>query len=817
MKRRFDRFFIYFIGYLYMLVMLSLASTVFKEQMPFSTIFLVSVVVYPVISLLLAFRVSRIIAFLALGGAAVASVVLYLTGTGGIVSDQLNNMVAIIERIAYYQQTIVTEQLAAAAILLVVVAAILLTLVVYFLFNRYFNLFLLTGVLIAMHIGIWSLNGNDNKTLLAFTCILTAISYFRHVYERKARQGLITGKTSPGSLMLFTLPAVIIPVLIIMSIPKSDYPITIPWLDRQVFQVFKYLEQRFGHTDVEFFSLAATGFKGSSNRLGGPIRPSHTVMMDVRGDKRTYLRGAAFSRYENNMWIQNPEERENVKEVENALLENRVGWLYIPVDKLFPDVEGNDREILENLASGRSNSFLFPTFSLEIRYRNLTTKTVFTPLLTIMPITSREGGNLDVEQDIHGVTYSENKLPMGSQYTVYYSQPMYAAPVLKRALSFCYDNLYKDALDELKRQRDELMEKSDSQSNTYLQQLESNIEVLESLLRRSEEIEEEYTWISENTPESVKKLARNITHDCKNDYERVIAIQDYLRNNYQYTLSPSRVPDDQDFVEWFLFEDRRGYCTYYATSMTVMLRTLGIPARYVEGFVMPENNQETLYTITSRHAHAWVEVYFQGFGWLIFEPTPIYADVMQYLPSEDNVRRVGENTQNLEDLMKRYAEMYGKFPGDLPDATAGGPVAMDLTPYLKYIPHLIAGLILALVSVNLIAIFVDKLLLMGKNNKRKVIRVFRTMLIWLKHTGYEIRPGETVLEFGQRIDRKFVLKPYAFAEASEIFCRVRYGDKDIFEEDLKVVLTIARQMKKTLLRYFGIRRWVPIRRIVYRI
>ena len=784
--------------------------------MPFSVVFLASAAVYPIISLLFAFRVSRMVSILVLGVAAVTSVVLYLTGTGGIVLVQMSYMAEIIERIIYYQNTIITGQLAAAAIILVILAAILLSIVIYFLFIRYFRMYLLTGAIIAMYIGIWTLTGNENKTVLAFTCMLTAISYFRHVFEKKAKKGLITGKTASGSLMLFTLPAVIIPVLIVISIPKSDHPIRWPWLDRKVFQVFQYLEQRFGHTDVEFFSLAATGFRGSANRLGGPIRPNHTVMMDVRGDKRTYLRGAAFSRYENNMWHKNQDDSESVAEIENMLLENRAGWLYIPVDKLFPDVEGNDKEILENLASGRSNPFLFPTFSLDIRYRNLTTKTVFTPLLTIMPITSTEGGNLDAGQDMHGIAYAQRKLPMGSGYTVYYLQPMYGAPVLKRALTFCYDNLYQDALDELVRQRDALVEKDPSPKNPHLEELGQGIEVLESLLIRSKQIAEEYTWISENTPESVIKLARAITHDCENDYEKVVAIQDYLRNNYQYTLSPSRVPEGRDFVEWFLNEDRRGYCTYYATSMTVMLRSLGIPARYVEGFVMPENHNDTIYTITSRHAHAWVEVYFQGFGWLIFEPTPIYADVMQYLPSEENVRRVGD-AQSIEDLMRRYAEMYGKYSSDLPSAPAGTPVAVELTSYLEYVPHALAGLILAMVIINLLAILVDNLALLGKNNKRKIISIFQTMLIWLEHSGCGIKPGETVLEFGRRIDKHIVLARYSFADASEIFCRVRYGDKEITGDDLEVIQTIARQLRKILLKDFGIKRWVPLRRIIYRI
>ena len=252
MKNRLDKIFIYFIGYLYMLVMLFLASTVFNGQVPFSTLLLIATAVYPVINLLLIFRISRIVSILVLGGSAIAAFVLYLTGTGGFIAVQVANIIEIFERIFYYQEIIITEQLVTSAMILIILTAVLLSVMIYLLFNRFFRVFLLTGAIIAMHIGIWALTGNENKTLLAFTCLLTAISYFRHVYEKKVKQGLITGKPVSGSLMLFTIPAVIIPVMIVMSIPKSDYPIQWPWLDRKVNQALRYLEQRFGHTDVEF-------------------------------------------------------------------------------------------------------------------------------------------------------------------------------------------------------------------------------------------------------------------------------------------------------------------------------------------------------------------------------------------------------------------------------------------------------------------------------------------------------------------------------------------------------------------------------------
>jgi len=814
---RLDRFFIYFIGYLYVLVMIFLSFSVFNGQIPASILLLAATAVYPVVNLLLMFRVSRIISCMVFGALSTGAIMLYLTGAGGFLTDQVFHLSRIIESIYYGRELIMTDQPVSTVITLVILASVLASALVHFLFNRFFRMFLLTGVVLAMHIGIWSLTGKENRTLLAFTLMLTVLSYIRHVYEKKARYGLFTGRTTTGSLMLFTLPAIILPVLIVISLPRNDNPIQWPWLDRKAYQALQYLEERFGRTNVEYFTLSATGFNGSANRLGGPVRPKNTVMLDVRGEKRTYLRGAAYSWYGNNMWHQSAQDQQGITEVENALMENRIGWLHIPVEKLFPEVEGNDKELLQNLASGKAHPFLFPTYTIEVRHRSLSTKTVFTPLLTIMPITGGEGGNLEVQQDIHGITFARDKLSRGSRYTVSYLQPMYGALMLKRALTFSYDNLYQDALDEFVRQRNALTVSGPTAQNPLLEELNRNIETLEFLLARSKEIEEEYTRLGEDVPERVLNLARTLTDSCANDYEKVIAIEEYLRNNYAYTLSPSHVPEGQDFVDWFLFEDKRGYCTYYATSMVMLLRAAGIPARYVEGFVMPAKHQDSIYTITGRNAHAWVEVYFQGFGWLTFEPTPVYADVMQYLPSEDDIREIGDNTEDIKALMNRYAEMYGKKSADMPVVLSRENASTTVTLYAKYIPAAIAGLLLTMVFIDLMAVLIEALLFMSMNDNKKVMRLYQNMLKWLKHTGHIIKPGESVLEFGRRVDKIYALTPYPFSDASEIFCRARYGNKNMTMEELRIVRTVSKTLRKILLKNFGIRRFIPIRHIIYRI
>jgi transglutaminase-like putative cysteine protease len=105
-------------------------------------------------------------------------------------------------------------------------------------------------------------------------------------------------------------------------------------------------------------------------------------------------------------------------------------------------------------------------------------------------------------------------------------------------------------------------------------------------------------------------------------YDRAIAIQDYLRT-IPYNERIPAPPAGVDPVDWFLFEQREGYCDYYASSMALMLRTLGIPARWVRGYAGGDFDPERgIYVVRENVAHSWPEVYFPGVGWERFEPTP---------------------------------------------------------------------------------------------------------------------------------------------------------------------------------------------------
>jgi len=209
------------------------------------------------------------------------------------------------------------------------------------------------------------------------------------------------------------------------------------------------------------------------------------------------------------------------------------------------------------------------------------------------------------------------------------------------------------------------------------------------LAQISRDVHIRYLQLAAELPERVGKLALDITSSAKNDYDRVKAIESYLATNYKYTLEPGTTPNDRDFVDYFLFDQKQGYCTYYASAMTVLARSIGIPARYVEGYVLPSQPvQGTTYEVTNKQAHAWVEVYFEGFDWIPFEPTS----------SSQNLDSIPEQTSRAESSTPDQANPeQNNFVDDLTsgqDASEVSPVSSHMGTGLgaKILPFIkIAG------------------------------------------------------------------------------------------------------------------------------
>jgi protein-glutamine gamma-glutamyltransferase len=118
-------------------------------------------------------------------------------------------------------------------------------------------------------------------------------------------------------------------------------------------------------------------------------------------------------------------------------------------------------------------------------------------------------------------------------------------------------------------------------------------------------------------------LARRVGGGRSTEYDAVMAITTYLQHNYRYTLDLPPVPAGRDPVDWFLFDVKTGYCEQFATAATLMIRSLGFPARLATGYATGDYDPVLNQSIVREHdAHAWVEVWFPGHGWVPVDPTP---------------------------------------------------------------------------------------------------------------------------------------------------------------------------------------------------
>jgi len=136
-----------------------------------------------------------------------------------------------------------------------------------------------------------------------------------------------------------------------------------------------------------------------------------------------------------------------------------------------------------------------------------------------------------------------------------------------------------------------------------------------------ETVKNTYLQLPAAVEPEIYQIARELTQGFSNDFDRAGALCLYLQRSFPYSLEQNEPPLTRDYVSWFLLEEKRGYCTAFASSMTVLARAAGLPARYVEGYAASPDD-DGIARVTQEDGHAWTEIYFPGFGWLSFDPTP---------------------------------------------------------------------------------------------------------------------------------------------------------------------------------------------------
>ncbi|MUL40850.1 transglutaminase domain-containing protein [Streptomonospora sp. PA3] len=155
---------------------------------------------------------------------------------------------------------------------------------------------------------------------------------------------------------------------------------------------------------------------------------------------------------------------------------------------------------------------------------------------------------------------------------------------------------------------------------------EPDPDVLAADLEPGDELDERYLEVPGEVDESTRRLAESITAGADTAYERAMALQEWFTDGrFTYDLTPPSVPAGEDPLTHFLFESRVGYCEQFAGAMALLARQADIPARVGIGYTAGTRTGEGTWEVTESDAHAWPELYFQGAGWLRFEPTPASA------------------------------------------------------------------------------------------------------------------------------------------------------------------------------------------------
>ena len=312
----------------------------------------------------------------------------------------------------------------------------------------------------------------------------------------------------------------------------------------------------------DVFTLAVEGYypQGQS-QLGGPANPTERPVMQVVTDRKTYLRGAIKNEYTGRAWLDTTGGR--------RYLWQGLRWQGIRSDTFNMALPGG--------LLGGENSLL-RTSTVSVRMLTDSMSSVFVPqrVRQLSP-----GGDLVPYFNTGSEIFVTRNLQAGDTWTVQAPLMMAGDAGLDILVEACAQN-------------------SDP---AY------------------EEIRQIYTVLPGYLQQELFDLARRVVEGTETPYQMAFTLQNYLSRRYRYTLDVAPQPTELDFVTNFLLQTKEGYCTYFASAMTVLCRMLGLPARYVEGYVA-EPDAEGHAIVTGMNAHAWTEVYFRGFGWLTFDATP---------------------------------------------------------------------------------------------------------------------------------------------------------------------------------------------------
>lgn len=544
--------------------------------------------------------------------------------------------------------------------------------------------------------------------------------------EEIQRKWMKNGKHHQKLYMVRIMPFCIAYLIFMLLAPASEEPYQWQWVKDLYRQAREYAILcsegilRGGNEDFSF-----SGFSGDG-KLAGGLQDSHRHVLTVQGSRELvtniYLTGKVYDSFDGTAWQQNFTEDENDRFLD--ALET------VYAVSLYDDLPEN----------------YIAYASLNIKYEHFSSGYLFAPLKTLKIS--------DCSYTNYGdcLLFEEPK-GYGTSYSIYYTQLNLNEPAFYR-------------MAETGQKPDESVWNELAGKYTSKGFPRPTVQELEEHRIRIQENYTEQPVLSRET----EAYLQQITLGAETDLQKLLAIESEL-STYTYTKNPGQLPgnvtDPGAFLDYFLLENRQGYCSYFATAFVLLARAEGLPARYVEGFCIPAASDKST-TVYTEMAHAWPEVYLEGVGWIPFEPTPGYEE-LRYTPWQLKQKSALSSPPAEE---PDFSEEDASDPGELPTGEDSRPA-----PVSRPWPDVMLCILLLCLAA---AAFWMAEYHLRRRHYRRMSREQRLHLqvglnLWLlSKLGFTRNDAETLQEFRLRLPL-----PCAFISCYE---EILYGDRPVTEE-----------------------------------
>lgn len=334
--------------------------------------------------------------------------------------------------------------------------------------------------------------------------------------------------------------------------------------------------------------------------------------------------------------------------------------------------------------------------------------------------------------------------------------------------------------------------------------------VSETYLNVPEEIGDDISeYIQRTLGESIgeikQRLDSGVISDAQYRYETAYTVAEYLRSNYTYSLDGSN--NSRNPVMQFLNDTKRGHCSLYASAMTLIIRQLGIPARYCTGFYVEGDNGSHSVLLREKNLHAWVEVYTGQLGWVTFDPTSSAAYPGRNTVAETEQAVTSEEVAETFDTRHETNAPEKEFSAESSQSTKEEapiiPDEPDKSDFINNIKLFVMLSVLLLAAATVVIVVLTKLHLLKKSARDRISAlksgessecartIYHLMLALLEYRGITPERGELPTDFLRRADTQLGT---SLSENVEILAAMEFGGHQVFNEERNILFVQLEQV-----------------------